>query len=91
MHAATRRIPLSIGKRRPSCRGWYSGDLRVDVILNGKVIGGQATSIVLIPETGWQAVRSIGPAAETIRYAHSSPFYFTKDGKLPVKKAESAR
>ena len=64
---------------------------RVEVIYNGKVIGAGSIREVSIPEPGWLAVRAIGPATETIRYAHSSPFYFTRDGKLPVKKADAER
>jgi TolB protein len=64
---------------------------RVEVIFNGKVVGNQASATVAIPEPGWLAVRCFGPAGDTIRYAHSSPFYFPKDGQLPVKKEDAER
>jgi hypothetical protein len=68
---------------------------RVEVVFNGKVVlmlkESKAAVSVPIPEAGWLAVRCFGPAGETIHYAHSSPFYFLRNGKLPVKKADAAR
>lgn len=64
---------------------------RVEVVFNGQVIGNQKSSVVEIPEPGWLAVRCFGRAGNTIRYAHSSPFYFPKDGRLPVKKPDAER
>jgi hypothetical protein len=64
---------------------------RVEVIFNGKVIGNQSSKQVTIAEPGWLAVRCFGPAGEAIRYAHTSPFYFPKDGKLPVDSAQTER
>ncbi|HYM11991.1 MAG TPA: CehA/McbA family metallohydrolase [Bryobacterales bacterium] len=73
---------------------------RIEIVYNGDVIrtfsgGGNAvfqTALNLtIPEPGWLAVRCFEPAGETIRYAHSSPFYFTRNGKLPVKKPAAQR
>ena len=64
---------------------------RVEVIFNGKVVGDQASTSVAIPEPGWLAVRCFGPAGDTIRYAHTSPFYFPAGGKLPVKRADAER
>ena len=60
---------------------------RVEIVFNGKVVGNRASKTVRIPEPGWLAVRCFGPAGETIRYAHSSPFYFSSQGKLPVHRA----
>jgi len=73
---------------------------RVEIVFNGEVIrtfpgGGNAvfrTAVNLtVSEPGWMAVRAFEPAGETIRYAHSSPFYFTRNGKLPVKRAAALR
>jgi hypothetical protein len=68
---------------------------RIEVVFNGNVIltpkGSKAVVTVQIPGPGWLAVRCFGPAGEAIRYAHSSPFYFLKNGKLPVKKADAER
>jgi len=68
---------------------------RVEIVFNGQVIrrfsaGGNAvfrTALNLtITEPGWLVVRCFEPAAETIRYAHSSPFYYLRGGRMPVKK-----
>ena len=64
---------------------------RVEIVFNGKVVGNRASKTVRIPEPGWLAVRCFGPAGETIRYAHSSPFYFSSQGKLPVHRADAER
>jgi hypothetical protein len=68
---------------------------RIEVVYNGNVIlspkGSKSRVTVSIPEPGWLAIRCFGPTGETIRYAHSSPFYFLKNGKLPVKKADAER
>jgi hypothetical protein len=73
---------------------------RMEVVFNGEVLRTlPATGRTVVKESvdltigqpGWLAVRCFEPAAETIRYAHSSPFYFPRDGKLPVKKAEAER
>ncbi len=67
----------------------------MEVVFNGNVIltskGSKAVVAVPIPEPGWLAVRCFGPAGETIRYAHSSPFYFPKNGKMPVHRADAER
>jgi hypothetical protein len=44
-----------------------------------------------IEAPGWLAVRCFEPVTETIRYAHSSPFYFPADGKAPVKASDATR
>jgi len=44
-----------------------------------------------IDAPGWLAVRCFEPAGATLRYAHSSPFYFLRDGKLPVRTADAVR
>jgi hypothetical protein len=64
---------------------------RVEVIFNGKVIANQSVKELTISQPGWLAVRCFGPAGEAIRYAHSSPFYFPQDGKLPVQRADAER
>lgn len=64
---------------------------RVEVVLNGRVIGGGKSGALTIAEPGWLAVRCFGPAGAAIRYAHTSPFYFTRDGKLPVQHADAER
>lgn len=44
-----------------------------------------------IAEPGWLAVRCFEPVSATLRYAHSSPFYFLQNGKLPVRKSDAQR
>ena len=44
-----------------------------------------------IPGPGWLAVRCFEPVTTTVRYAHSSPFYFTAGGKLPVRPEDARR
>jgi hypothetical protein len=64
---------------------------RVEVVFNGKVIGDGKTRTFTIASPGWLAVRAFGPAGETIRYAHSSPYYFTRNGRLPVRPEDAQR
>jgi hypothetical protein len=73
---------------------------RVEIVYNGGVIrtfsAGANTIFVTavnltITEPGWLAVRCFEPVASTVRYAHTSPFYFLQDGKLPVRKAAARR
>jgi SSS family solute:Na+ symporter len=73
---------------------------RIEIVFNGQVIrsfagGGNAafrTAVNLtIPEPGWLVVRVFEPHPQTVRYAHSSPFYFVRSGKLPVKRAVARR
>ncbi len=68
---------------------------RVEIVYNGQVVrafpaGGNTvfhTALNLtITEPGWLVVRCFEPVTETVRYAHTSPFYFLKNGKLPVRK-----
>jgi TolB protein len=85
--ATQARVSFEISSREPLDR--------IEVVFNGSVMvsakGPNASLTVPIPEPGWLAVRCFGPAGETIRYAHSSPFYFPKNGKMPVKKADAER
>jgi hypothetical protein len=37
------------------------------------------------------AVRCFEPVGETLRYAHTSPFWFVRDGQLPVRAADAQR
>jgi hypothetical protein len=73
---------------------------RTEVVFNGEVMralprsaDGVAKTVVDVPieAPGWLAVRCFEPVTQTIRYAHSSPFYFPAGGKLPVKAADAAR
>lgn len=73
---------------------------RLEIVYNGQVIrafpaGGNAvfhtTLNVTITEPGWLAVRCFEPAGKTIRFAHSSPFYFLRNGKLPVNRSAAQR
>jgi hypothetical protein len=72
---------------------------RVEVVFNGQVIrtfrpdrGDLRTTVSLsIPGPGWLAVRCFEPVASSVRYAHTSPFYFTDKGKLPVGRADAER
>ena len=67
---------------------------RTEIVFNGEVIrsfpgDGEVfrTAVNLtVAEPGWLVVRSFTPVTNTIRYAHSSPFYFLQNGKLPVRK-----
>lgn len=71
-----------------------------EVVFNGEVLRAfpRAESGVLktkvdlpIESPGWLAVRCFEPVDATIRYAHSSPFYFPVNGKLPVKTSDAVR
>lgn len=70
---------------------------RIEVIENGEVlrsikVGKQEfrdTVRVKMEHPGWLAVRCFEPEGVTVRYAHTSPFWFTQNGKLPVKKADA--
>jgi hypothetical protein len=72
---------------------------RVEIVFNGDVIRTfrpeserfETVVQIPIPRPGWVAVRCFEPVDATIRYAHSSPFYFTQNGKLPVKASEAKR
>jgi hypothetical protein len=73
---------------------------RIEIVYNGAVIrsfsAGSNTVFVTavnltITEPGWLAVRCFEPVTGTVRYAHTSPFYFLRDGKLPVKRAAALR
>jgi hypothetical protein len=44
-----------------------------------------------ISRPGSLVVRCFKPVSDTIRYAHTSSFYFLEDGRLPVKKSEAER
>jgi hypothetical protein len=73
---------------------------RVEIVYNGEVIrvlpaNGRLTfkkTIDLpIERPGWLAVRCFDPVTSTLQYAHSSPFYFPENGKLPIKQSEPER
>lgn len=73
---------------------------RLEIVFNGDVVRAlpvrarqefRAATDILIGEPGWLAVRCFEPASSTIRYAHSSPFYFARDGRLPIKRADAQR
>ena len=72
---------------------------RVEVVFNGELLrslppdGGvlRTTVDVAIPGPGWLAVRCFEPAGSTVRYAHTSPVYFTENGRLPVRKDQAER
>ncbi|SRR5579884_304506 len=73
---------------------------RVEIVYNGEVIrsfsaGGNTvfrTALNLtITEPGWLAVRCFETVRETVRYAHTSPFYFLREGRLPVKRPAALR
>ncbi|HTM52014.1 MAG TPA: CehA/McbA family metallohydrolase [Bryobacteraceae bacterium] len=89
-----RRVRLSIDAQA-------QGPLeRTEVVFNGRVLrslggapdGAVKTTMELTVESpGWLAVRCFEPAGATIRYAHSSPFYFPEGGKLPVRAPDAIR
>ncbi|MCL5744296.1 MAG: CehA/McbA family metallohydrolase [Acidobacteria bacterium] len=71
---------------------------RLEIVFNGEVLrsfrniskGAFRKNVALeIRQPGWLAVRCFEPVTDTVRYAHTSPFYFTQDGKLPVKKSDA--
>jgi hypothetical protein len=72
---------------------------RVEIVLNGRILrtlsAGRTTFqhqvAVRVAEPGWLAVRCFEPVTDTVRYAHSSPFYFTRNGRLPIVKADALR
>ena len=44
---------------------------------------------VKMERPGWLAVRCFEPLGATIRYAHTSPFWFTQNGRLKVNKSDA--
>jgi hypothetical protein len=73
---------------------------RVEVVSNGKVIKKvslasrehwESKLVVPVEGPGWVAVRCFEPVGETLRYAHSSPYYFMRGGELPVRAADARR
>jgi hypothetical protein len=74
---------------------------RVEVVFNGEVVRripvpGRSRSYrsaiqVAVPEPGWVAVRCFEPVTDTVHYAQTSPFYFPRNGKLPVHAADARR
>jgi len=73
---------------------------RVEIVFNGAILRAfsnldagefKQTVDVRITEAGWLAVRCFEPVTSTIRYAHTSPFYFLSGGRLPVRRQEALR
>ncbi len=73
---------------------------RTEVVFNGEVVRSlrrsgdgviKSSQELLIDSPGWLVVRCFEPVGRTIRYAHSSPFYFSADGKLPVRASDATR
>jgi hypothetical protein len=73
---------------------------RLEVVWNGKVVRDvplagtrsyRSDLSIPVPEPGWLAVRCFEPVGETLRYAHTSPFYFVQEGQLPVHAADARR
>lgn len=74
---------------------------RIEVVFNGRVVRtirvpershSYRSAITLpVPGPGWVAVRCFEPVTDTIHYAQSSPFYFLRNGKLPVQAADARR
>jgi hypothetical protein len=72
---------------------------RVEIVFNGLVLrsfpgNGSELRIdeeIRIPGEGWLVVRCFEPVTNTIRYAHTSPFYFTRQGRLPVRTEDAQR
>ncbi|MBI4910040.1 MAG: CehA/McbA family metallohydrolase [Acidobacteria bacterium] len=72
---------------------------RVDVVFNGEVLHtapvhqARWKGVLKIKLTGpgWLTVRCFEPTGNTIRYAHSSPYYFTRNQKLPVNASAALR
>ena len=70
---------------------------RIEVVANGEVM--QSVKVgrpffygvvkVKMDRPGWLAVRCFEPAGATIRYAHSSPFWFPQNGRMPVQKKDA--
>ena len=69
---------------------------RIEIVVNGAVVktirGELHTTVNLkLDYPGWLAVRCFEPAGVTVRYAHTTPFWFPKDERLPVRKADAQR
>ena len=72
---------------------------RIEMISNGEVLrridvgkfGFHDGVRVRMERPGWLAVRCFEPAGVTIRYAHTSPFWFPQNGKMPVRKTDAQR
>ncbi|MBI3210948.1 MAG: CehA/McbA family metallohydrolase [Candidatus Solibacter usitatus] len=72
---------------------------RIEVVLNGEVIRRlhprsstfQQTISINVAKPGWLAVRCFEPVTNTIRYAHTTPFWFPQNGKLPAQPADARR
>ena len=72
---------------------------RIEIVANGGVVrtipvGSAAFHehvTIQMDRPGWLAVRCFEPVTDTVRYAHTSPFYFPQGGRLPVVKADALR
>ena len=69
---------------------------RIEIVQDGEVTrtirGELRTTINLkLDHPGWLAVRCFEPAGVTVRYAHTTPFWFVHDEHLPVHKADAQR
>jgi TolB protein len=70
---------------------------RVEMVSNGEVLRSINAGThefhevvrVKMERPGWLAVRCFEPAGATVRYAHTTPFWFTHHGRLPVKKGDA--
>ncbi len=73
---------------------------RLEVVVNGQLVRAlpvagksefRASLDVDLTSPGWVAVRCFESAPSTVRYAHSSPFYFPRGGRLPVRTHDAER
>ena len=72
---------------------------RIEIVSNGDVlrtipVGSREFRNVVkvkMERPGWLAVRCFEPVGVTVRYAHTSPFWFPHNGRLPVRKEDARR
>jgi hypothetical protein len=72
---------------------------RIEIVANGEVVrtvrptdGGFRDVIrIRMDHPGWLAVRCFEAPGATIRYAHTSPWWFTVNGRMPVQKRDAQR
>jgi hypothetical protein len=70
---------------------------RVEIVSNGELLRSipvgrnnyREVVKVKMDRPGWLAVRCFEPAGVTVRYAQTSPFWFPRDGRMPVQKADA--
>jgi TolB protein len=70
---------------------------RIEIISNGETLRTMNVNKhdfhdvvrIRMDRPGWLAVRCFEPVGATVRYAHTTPFWFTQNGRLPVQKSDA--